>query len=235
MKIVLKPFGVLTLLLAMVCLTILAVRGSMAPHGNGAAQASDIVRASAAQPAAGAIAAATPSLPGAAAELTRGHSIYRHGLENGWQNWSWAKNVDFNSREVTHSGPVAIKVAFNGFDGVKFRHDAVDGRSCDRFSFLINGGPKGGQRVQLAGAFGTQDQGGPIGLVLPPLPPNKWVAVVIPLKMLGIADRPDLTAFWLQGASDRPQSPLYIDEVRLLRPEEPVPNLPVIKASVIPT
>jgi len=232
MRITLKPWSAAALVVAILVLAALAFLGI------GQRERVSQIRASAVDspsPTPSAAVAPAPEQPASTTSQapapadTRGHSIYRHGLENGWMNWSWAKEVDFASHGQKHSGDVSIQAIFQNFDGVKFHHAPLDGRSFDRFSFLIHGGPQGGQALQVAGAFGTDDKASPQGVHLPPLPANRWSAVVVPLKALGIADRPDITAIWIQGDSDKKQAPVYIDEVRLLRPNEPNPTVPLLQ------
>ena len=62
------------------------------------------------------------------------------------------------------------------------------------------------------------------GVKLLALPAKKWVAVTLPLAQIGLAERADMTSFWIQGSSSKPQKDIYIDEVRLLKPGEPGPS-----------
>ena len=233
MRITLKPWSAAALALAILILAAFAFLG-IGQREQGAEIRASAVDSPSPTPSAPVASvpeepAATASPAAAAPADTRGHSIYRHGLENGWMNWSWAKEVDFSSHAQKRSGDVSIQAIFQNFDGVKFHHAPLDGRSFDRFSFLIHGGPQGGQSLQVAGAYGSDDKASPQGVHLPPLPANRWSAVVVPLKALGIGDRPDITAIWIQGDSPTKQAPVYIDEVRLLRPNEPNSTAPLLQ------
>jgi hypothetical protein len=174
-------------------------------------------------------ATADAALPAAAASPARGHAIYRDGLENAWQaqGWTWAKDVVYDDTAHPHSGRTAIKVRFQGYDGLKFHHDPLDTRPFDRITFWAYGGPEGGQRVQLGGVCSEKENTG-AGVALEPLPAGRWVSVTVPLAKLGLAGKPDMTAFWIQGASDKPQTPLWVDEVRLLLPGESAPAGPAL-------
>jgi hypothetical protein len=116
----------------------------------------------------------------------------------------------------------AIRVSYTGFDGVKFHHAPFNTRPFDRITFYANGGETGGQKIAVGAACSEKNVANSTPLA--PLPAKKWVSVTIPLSKIGLADRPDMTSFWIQGHSDKPQPAVFIDEVRLLKRGEPAPS-----------
>ena len=120
------------------------------------------------------------------------------------------------------SGTKAIRVRFASFDGVKFHHAPFNTAPYDRITFYVNGGDKGGQHTAVGAACSEKNVANQVKLE--PLPAKKWVSVTLPLTRINLANRPDMTSFWIQGDSSKPQESLYIDEVRLLKPGEPGPD-----------
>lgn len=53
------------------------------------------------------------------------YAIYTDGLQNGFQNWSWAGN-DFNSSAIVREGTTSIKATYGvgGYEGITFNNDA---------------------------------------------------------------------------------------------------------------
>jgi len=75
------------------------------------------------------------------------HAIYTDGLNNGFQNWSWAGN-DFNSTQIVRQGTTSIKATYGagGYEGITFHND---------------GGPALGAYTKLEfSIFGTAGTGG---------------------------------------------------------------------------
>lgn len=75
------------------------------------------------------------------------HAIYTDGLNNGFQNWSWAVN-DFNSTQIVRQGTTSIKATYGagGYEGITFHND---------------GGPALGAYTKLEfSIFGTAGTGG---------------------------------------------------------------------------
>jgi hypothetical protein len=218
MNIVIKPLGAVFLFIAIAVLAVMAFRNSSSSTSTVSSSVGPPVVVSGTTPSRGA--GTSPSASAAA----RGHSIYRDGVENGWQTQGWtsAKVVSFDDTTSPHSGTKAIRVSYTGFDGVKFHHAPLNTRPFDRVSFYVNGGDTGGQRIAVGAACSEKNASNSARLAA--LPRQKWVAVTIPLSKIGLANRPDMTSFWIQGGTDKPQAAVFIDEVRLLKPGEPSPS-----------
>ena len=100
-------------------------------------------------------------------------AIYTDGLNNGFQNWSWAAN-DFNSSQIVRQGTTSIKATYGsgGYEGITFHNDggpALAGYTKLEFSIfgtvgtggkmmnvVINGQYSGPPQVQIVeGAWTT--------------------------------------------------------------------------------
>jgi hypothetical protein len=225
MNFVIKPLGAAFLFIAIAVLAVLAFRGSSgsdSPPASPPVIVSDTTPRSV--PAAPSVVRSAQTTGGVTGKTARGHSIYRDGVENGWETvgWTWAKDVAYSDTTRPRSGTKAIRVRYTAFDGVKFHHAPLNTAAFDRISFYVNGGESGGQQIAVGAACSEKNVVD--GVRLAALPPKKWVAVTIPLNKIGLADRPDMTSFWIQGSSDKPQAAVYIDEVRLLKSGESAPS-----------
>jgi hypothetical protein len=247
MRIIIKPLGAIVLCCAIAVLTLLTLRAGW-KEKNETANAVATPAATAAAPATPTVSqpvvplasipgvtAATPTPPPTPNFAIRGHAIYRDGIENGWQTkgWTWAKDVDFANTNTVRSGSMAIRVAFGPWEGVKFYHPPLATQSFNRITLYLNGGPTGGQRLSIGGT--TSDTDGTGFAHLAPLPANQWVPVTLSLHEIGLADRPDMTSFWVKSDAGKAQESVYIDEVRLLKPDEPAPDGATLRVVSIET
>ncbi len=80
------------------------------------------------------------------------HAIYTDGLQNGFQNWSWAGN-DFNSTQIVRQGSTSIKATYGtgGYEGITFHNDAGPATdSYTKLEFSIFGTPgTGGKQMNV--------------------------------------------------------------------------------------
>ena len=81
-------------------------------------------------------------------------------------------------------------------------------------SFWANGGSSGGQLIQVGGALDDNNQ--PSRPILAALPANTWVQITEPLSVLGVANKPNVTGFYIQGNSGSSQPTFYIDDIQLI-------------------
>jgi hypothetical protein len=75
------------------------------------------------------------------------HAIYTDGVQNGFQDWSWATR-DFNSTQIVRQGTVSIKATYGGggYEGITFHNDngpATDGYTKLEFSIFGGAGTEG--------------------------------------------------------------------------------------------
>ena len=91
------------------------------------------------------------------------HAIYTDGLNNGFQNWSWAGN-DFNSTQIVRQGTTSIKATYGagGYEGITFHNDAGPATGAyTKLEFSIFGTPGTGGKmmnVVINGAYGGPPQ-----------------------------------------------------------------------------
>ncbi len=139
-------------------------------------------------------------------------TIYDDALENNWQNWSWAV-VDFANPTLPHSGSTAIAVTAAPYTALSLQHDPFDSTGYGNVTFWINGGPTGGQVLNV---IATLDHNGlSSGVVIGPLAANTWQQITIPLAALNAAGVPNFTGFWVQEWAGLTQPTFYLDDVVL--------------------
>ena len=109
--------------------------------------------------------------------------IYDDALENGWQNYGWA-TLNYAATSPVHSGGDAISVSAGAYQAVYVHHADFDSTPYTALTFWINGGPSGGQTLQVQAELSGAAQK---AYALPPLAANTWQQVTIPLATLGAA------------------------------------------------
>lgn len=140
-----------------------------------------------------------------------GMGIYDDALINGWQNWSWA-SVNPASTASVHTGSTSIAVTAGPFAALYLQHNAFPSQPYASLRFWINGGPQGGQTLNVIALLNDVAQP---AVSLGPLAPNSWQEVTIPLADLGVANAAALTGIWLQESAGVNQPTFYVDDVGL--------------------
>ncbi len=136
---------------------------------------------------------------------------------NGWSDWSWVPV--FATNNPVHSGSISLCLAPSGpWQALKFVHEPIDTTLYTDLTFWINGGATGGQRVQFKASLGGTDQ---VGVEVGPAPTNSWKKVVIPLDVLGIANKTNFDGLLFWVAFDSPQPPVYLDDMALTAAQPP--------------
>jgi hypothetical protein len=152
--------------------------------------------------------------------------VYTGHFVNGFQNYSWA-TVNAAS---TYGGSNCLSVINNGgYQAVYFGHVAFPTAAYRALDFWINGGPTGGQTLQIGGPQIASSYS--IGS----LQTNVWQHFTIPLSTLGISNATNCGGFWIQGTSAA-QPVFYVSGVQLLATAAPATvHLNVNAANVIRT
>jgi hypothetical protein len=163
------------------------------------------------------------SLPASAQLL--GQTIYDDRLENGWQDWGWVATNLANTAPV-YSGGYSISVSIGSQDwGGLFLHSGADFDSSpySSISFWVNGGPTGGQMLQLRPILGGNAAG---TFEFGPLPANNtWEQITIPLAAIGAAEQPNFDGIMIQDATGNGGEPtFYLDGISLNASDEVVYN-----------
>lgn len=140
-----------------------------------------------------------------------GMGIYDDALINGWQNWSWA-SVNTASTASVHTGSTSIAVTAGPFAALYLQHNAFPSQPYKALKFWINGGPQGGQTLNVVALLNDVAQP---AVAIGPLAPNSWQEVSIPLAELGVGNAAALTGVWLQESAGASQPTFYVDDVGL--------------------
>ncbi|MEY2427497.1 MAG: hypothetical protein QOJ40_382 [Verrucomicrobiota bacterium] len=152
--------------------------------------------------------------------------VYTDSLVNGFQDWGWASHNYANTSPV-HSGAdsISVTISSTSYEGLQIYHPDLDSSPYSSLSFWINGGPNGGQKLQVYGLLhqGTTNNAGQGQYFsLGTLPTNTWRQFVIPLSALGVANRPNFTGFVIQDRIGAVQPTFYVDDITLLANTGPV-------------
>ena len=86
-------------------------------------------------------------LPGIA-RAQSDQSIYADALANGWQKWSWA-TVNLSNTQPVQAGSDSISVNATAYQALYLHQTAFDSSLYSNLVFWINGGPTGGQLLQV--------------------------------------------------------------------------------------
>jgi len=149
---------------------------------------------------------------------------------NGFQNYSWA-TVNF---AATYGGSNCVSViSTTNYQAVYFGHSDFPTAAYRALDFWINGGPSGGQPVQVAGPLNGSP---PVEYYLGTLQTNVWQHFTIPLSALGTANATNCSGFWIQVATGTTQPVFYVCGAQLLaNPAPATVHLNVNAANVIRT
>ena len=152
-------------------------------------------------------------------------AIYTDALQNSWADWSYIITEDQASTVVVHGGAKAIRVVAQAWGALSLEHDAIDTSSYTNLSFWINGGPTGGQKLQV---YAELSSGAKPAVTLAPLATNTWQSITLSLTALGVANQPDFTRFSLQDRSGTGAAAFFVDDITLVGMKTmPVTNLNV--------
>lgn len=157
---------------------------------------------------ASAVCALALSSPAIAQFVDKG-SIYSTQLENGWQDWSWAKSE--RGIEIEGSPRKPIRVEAGGYQALYLHHEPITLTGFSKLRFLLQGSKPGGKVKVLALAGGKPVNDG----ATLELKADGWTDVQLPLDRLGAADKP-IDGFWIQNAGGEALPPFYVTEVKLL-------------------
>jgi hypothetical protein len=155
--------------------------------------------------------------------------IYVDSLLDGFQDYSWASNVNYQNTSPVYAGSDSISVTAVAYTALWLYYDDLNTSPYASLNFWINGGANGAQGLQAMGVV-AQNAAGTYNL--PALAPNTWTQFTIPLSALGVAGITNCQGFWfwptLSGTTT-----FYVDSVQLNAAAAPrgpqltvVPTLP---------
>jgi hypothetical protein len=137
--------------------------------------------------------------------------IYVDSLLNGFQDYSWATNVNFYNASPVYSGSYSISVTAASYTALSLYHDNFNTAPYASLSFWINGGAAGAQGLQVMGVVNQIDQA---IYNLPALAANTWTQFNIPLSALGVANVANCQGFWFWPTLDGATT-FYVDSIQL--------------------
>ena len=164
------------------------------------------------------------------AQAQSDQTVYTDALVNGWQNWSWA-TVNLSNTTPVQSGADSISVSAGPYQALYLHQAPFDSTSYAALVFWINGGPTGGQLLQVQATLNGAAQ---TVVTLPALAANTWTQVSLPLSSLGVQNQPDLDGFWIQDRSGTTQPTFFVDTISITaQPPPSVVNVTVNAAQPV--
>ncbi len=161
-------------------------------------------------------------LPSAFIHAQTNQTVYTDALQNGWQDYGWAK-LDYASTGQIHAGTHSIAVTAGAYAALYLHHDALTAGTFTQLSFWIHGGTTGGQLLQVQLTVN--------GVALPaksiPALTAQWQQLTLPLSSLGLSNSSAFDGFWIQDRSGKASATFYVDDIGLSGPT-PVPPAPVL-------
>jgi hypothetical protein len=153
--------------------------------------------------------------------VASGSSIYDDGLNASYRDESSAIR-DLSATAEVHSGTYAV--SFRPDRRLALHLSAPSGHTLDDYDTLelwVHGGPGGGQRVRVAIFVGDELSNGVelADYLGGEVPAGTWALARIPLRELGAAGE-TFHGLWLQGQHAGDQSPMYVDDLSLVRTGE---------------
>ena len=152
--------------------------------------------------------------------------IYDDGMENGFEDWSWATRNLLNIDPI-HSGSVSVSVTAKTWEGLYFWHRPMNTAGYDSVSFWANGGEHGLQLLRIRGMLNGKEV---LGDNVPVLPPNRWRQYKVSLSEIGVADKTNFTGIEIVLAGEVTNT-FYVDDVQLDAKVQPVAARAVKPAS----
>lgn len=137
--------------------------------------------------------------------------IYADGLQNGWQNWSWAKS-NLDNKKPVHSGQKSISITVTKpYSAAFFHHTPVSTNGYKAVDAWVYNGSKVPILIAVTALMNK-----PVKSNLPwqNIPPKKWVHIVASLKSLNIAGK-NIEGIWFQEMTNKPGHVFYLDDVKL--------------------
>lgn len=153
------------------------------------------------------------------------YAIYDEALNSGWNDYSFSAT---SNRTFTpgQSGTYAISVNITGGYGALYlAHNNMDVSAYANFTFWINGGPVGGQKLQLRCRLNGAEQ---TPYQIPTPAANTWTKISVPFSQVGIANATNFNGMTIQDNGGPINRVFYVDNIVLEdsngTPPPPPPN-----------
>jgi len=139
--------------------------------------------------------------------------VYDDALQNNWADWSWGTR-NFANTSPVNTGTYSISANEVAWQAISFYHTDFDTSAYANLVFSINGGPAGGQVLQIQAQLSQVGTGYTYPISALPSS-NTWRQITIPLTALGIANAPNFDRFWIQLTDSGTTNAYYVDDVYL--------------------
>ncbi len=144
-----------------------------------------------------------------------GYFLYDDQLQNGYQNWSWAK-VTLGDQTKVKSGRNAIKVVFSAWGALWLNNpNPIKAADFKTLKFWVYGGEENDKKIKVF--YRAKDDGSPSGNtgVTLTVKAKVWTEVVLNVSDLG--NESDLKGIIFQefGNEGDQIDPVYFDDIRL--------------------
>ena len=140
-----------------------------------------------------------------------GLPLYTDHLVNGFQDWSWGSR-DLNNSSPVHSGAKSIRLDLNAWEALSLEHPAFKSSPYASLDFWANGGPAGGQVLQVYVQVDGESK--PVYKVAG-LQANTWRHYTIPLASLGADNQSNVDRITFQLTSSGNAGTFYLDDIAL--------------------
>jgi hypothetical protein len=142
-----------------------------------------------------------------------GVTLYGDALASGWEDWSWGgQSHSYANPSPVHTGSASIRVQFTGgWSAVQIGTNATPPTTTtnNTLEFWINGGPTGGQSVQVVAGDGCSSASQNLTLTA-----NTWTKVSLAFTSPGAPTA--LTYVYWFNNTDGAQPVFYVDDVALV-------------------
>ncbi len=160
--------------------------------------------------------------------------VYTDNLVNSYQDWSFncTRNFVNTTSPYVHSGTYSIAVTITSSGGTLYLHSPdYNTTPYTNLTFWINGGPTGGQHLQVRAVINGNSG---TAFSLGTLATNTWQQFTIPLSSLGAGNTTHFDGIWIQSSSGSSQPIYYVDDIQLTAAAAPATvNLSVNASQVI--
>ena len=142
--------------------------------------------------------------------------IYAQTLTNGWQDASYNVALNYFNTSPTNPGSIdSISATItSAYGGIQLYHVEMSDIGLASISFWLNGGPIGGQHLQMYGTLsGGAAQSARYYLTTPVA--NTWQKYTVSLSSLDVANATDFTGFAIQDSAGTAEPAFYLDDIKL--------------------
>jgi len=148
-------------------------------------------------------------------------AIYTDSLVNGWSDGSYNVTHNLANTSPVHSGSDSISATIiTNYGGIELDHSKLSLTNFASISFWLNGGPIGGQQLQMYANVSTGNVPARVHLAAPPV--DNWQQYTVPLSALGVgnptnsrANATNFTGFAIQDSAASAEPTFYLDDIQL--------------------